>query len=280
MGGIVELETKIGRLEQIISNLSGALVAYSGGADSAYLAEVAHQVLGPKAIAVTAESPSLPRRELVEATNLALSRGWRHQVVETFEMEDENYASNPHDRCYFCKTALFDRITPMAKQLGLTILLGTNLDDLGDWRPGQKAASERGVRHPLVGAGFSKAEVREASRRLGLPTSDKAASACLASRIAYGVRVTRRGLSRVEKAEDELLGRGFAVVRVRDLGDDRARVEVGPSEISRLVEMSSQVIGLLRQIGFREVSIDERGYRQGSLNEGVTLDLMQIGRRI
>jgi uncharacterized protein len=273
------LEAKIGYLQRNLSEIRGALVAYSGGADSAFLAEVSHQVLGQKAIAVTADSPSLPRRELAQAVELAASRGWRHEVVGTFELDDENYASNPHDRCYFCKSALFERISPMARDLGLTILLGTNLDDLGDWRPGQKAASERGVQHPLVEAGLSKAEVREASRRLGLPTSDKPASACLASRIAYGVRVTQRGLSRIEAAETYLHDLGFSIVRVRDLGDERARVEVGSSEVPRLLHVRDKVVAQLNSLGFKDVAIDERGYRQGSLNEGIELNLLQVGKR-
>lgn len=273
------LDAKIDQLQRNLSEVPGALVAYSGGADSAFLAEVSHQVLGQKAIAVTADSPSLPRRELAEAVELAASRGWRHEVVGTFEMDDENYASNPHDRCYFCKSALFERISPIAQELGLTIFLGTNLDDLGDWRPGQRAASERGVQHPLVEAGLSKAEVREASRGLGLPTSDKPASACLASRIAYGVRVTRRGLSRIEAAETYLLDLSFSIVRVRDLGDERARVEVGSHEVARLLHVRDKVVAHLNSLGFNDVVIDERGYRQGSLNEGIELNLLQVGKR-
>jgi uncharacterized protein len=273
------LDSKIERLRSILSDLPGALVAYSGGADSAFLAEVSHQVLGPKSIAVTADSPSLPRRELSLAVELAKSRGWNHRVVETLELNNENYASNPHDRCYFCKSALFERVSPMAHELGFSMLLGTNLDDLGDWRPGQKAAAEEGVRHPLVEAELSKDEVREASRQVGLPTSDKPASACLASRIAYGVRVTQDSLMRIEAAETYLFDRGFAVVRVRDLGDDHARVEVGSDEVARLLDNSSQVVAHLKSLGFRDVLIDERGYRQGALNEGIELDLLQVGKR-
>lgn len=191
--------------------------------------------------------------------------------MDTLELEDERYASNPTDRCFWCKTALFDRLEPISASTGWPVLLGTNTDDLGDWRPGGRASEERGGLAPLVDTGFSKAEVREASRLLGLPTADKPASACLASRFAYGVRVTREGLSRVEAAETSLHRRGFEVVRVRDLGDDRARVEVGTNEVPLLLVQSESVVRELSGLGFADVTIDERGYRQGSLNEQVLL---------
>ncbi|MGH2770023.1 MAG: ATP-dependent sacrificial sulfur transferase LarE, partial [Actinomycetota bacterium] len=245
--------------------------AYSGGADSAFLAEMSHRVLGPRFLAVTADTPSLPRRELEDAIRLARARGWRHRVVATNEIEDERYAANPLDRCYFCKSALFDRLAPLARRLRAPILLGTNLDDLGDWRPGQAAADERGARHPLVEAGLTKAEIRQASRALGLPTADKPAAACMASRFAYGVRVTGEGLARVERAEESLLRRGFPVVRVRDLGEDRARVEVAAEDLSRLIPISGEVCEELSRLGFVKVTIDEEGYRRGALNEGMSL---------
>lgn len=267
------------KLSGLLSGLPGALVAFSGGADSAFLAEMAHRELGERARAVTADSPSLPRRELAAAGELARRRGWNHVVVATLELHDERYASNPVDRCYFCKSALFDRLLPMSEETGWPVLLGTNTDDLGDWRPGHKAASERGARAPLVEAGFSKQDVRDASRRLELDTAGKAASACLASRFAYGVRVTSEGLARVESAEETLLARGFAVVRVRDLGDDRARVEVGSDEVSSAVSRAASVVALLKSLGFAEVTIDPRGYRQGALNEGVMVgDPIPVGK--
>src|ERR1043166_4684247 len=166
------------KLRAILGALPGALVAYSGGVDSALLAEVAHQVLGPAATAVTADSPSLARRELTAATALARSRGWSHVVVGTGELEDPRYAANPTNRCYYCKSALFARLEPLARDRGVPVLLGTVTDDLGDWRPGQAAATERGGRHPFVEAGLSKADVRAISRPLGLPTAAKPASAC------------------------------------------------------------------------------------------------------
>lgn len=258
-------------LEDAISVLPGAIVAFSGGADSAFVAETTHRALGERSMAVTADSPSLARRELAAARDLAVERGWNHTVVSTYELDDERYASNPTDRCYWCKTALFDRLQPISASTGWPVLLGTNTDDLGDWRPGGRASSERGGLTPLVDAGFSKAEVREASRLIGLATADKPASACLASRFAYGVRVTHEGLLRVESAESSLHSRGFDVVRVRDLGDDRARVEVGFDEVAFLLEQSESVVREIRGLGFTDVTIDERGYRQGSLNEMVLL---------
>ncbi|MGH2719816.1 MAG: ATP-dependent sacrificial sulfur transferase LarE [Actinomycetota bacterium] len=249
------------QLRLILSNLPGAVVAYSGGVDSALLAELAHQEAG--ALVVTADSPSLPRRELDLAAALAISRGWRHQVVGTAELEDPNYAANPVNRCYHCKSALLDRLAP----LGSPVLLGTVTDDLGDWRPGQRAATERGARHPMVEAGLSKADVREYSVALGLPTASKPASACLASRVAYGVPVTRSGLARVEEGEAFLDSLGFRVRRVRDLGGDAARVEVGADELARMVPLSTRVRAELLALGFTSVRFD--GYRRGALNEGV-----------
>lgn len=272
----MDLQGKLAKLEELMATVPGVLVAYSGGADSAFLAEVSHRIRGPKSVAVTADSPSLPRRELRAAVGLARSRGWQHEVIKTQELDDERYASNPVDRCYFCKSALFDSLGPVSARLGgWPIMLGTNTDDLSDWRPGGKAASERGALHPMVEAGFSKTDVRTASRRIGLNTADKPASACLASRFKYGVRVTQPGLARVEASEDELLSRGFSVVRVRDLGGDRARVEVGIDEVAVLREQASSVVTKLRSFGFRAVEIDERGYRPGALNEQVLIGIQE-----
>lgn len=267
----MEVTDKLAKVEAFLRALPGALVAYSGGADSSFLAEVSHRTLGSHSIAMTADSPSLPRRELRAAVELARSRGWQHEIIATRELEDDRYASNPVDRCYFCKSALFDSLGPMSASRGWPVLLGTNTDDLGDWRPGSKAADERGALYPMVEAGLSKDDVRSLSRQIGLLTADKPASACLASRFKYGVTVTSKGLARVEAAEDELLSRGFEVVRVRDLGDDRARVEVGLHELESLRNQASSVIERLRSIGFRSVEIDERGYRPGALNEQVLI---------
>jgi uncharacterized protein len=259
---------KLAALRDVLGALPAAVVAYSGGVDSALLAEVAHQVLGSAATAVTADSPSLPRRELAAATALARQRGWQHLVVGTAELEDPGYVANPLNRCYHCKSALFDRLQPFAEEVGGPVLLGTVTDDLGDWRPGHAAAAERGGRHPLVEAGLSKAEVRELSATLGLPTAAKPAAACLSSRLAYGVPVTVEALARIERAEELVASLGFSVLRVRDLGGDAARVEVGGDELARLAVLSRTVTEVLRGLGFATVAIDERGYRRGALNEG------------
>jgi uncharacterized protein len=260
---------KVRRLEEILGALPAAVVACSGGVDSTFLAEVAHRVLGPAAIAVTADSPSLPRAELQAVEALARSRGWRHRVVTTGELADERYTANPTDRCRFCKSALMDSLGPVAEAHGGPVLLGTVSDDLGDWRPGIEASLERGARHPLVEAGLTKQEVRDAARQIGLPTADKPAAACLSSRFAYGVRITLAGLRRIERAEQRLHDRGGGVVRVRDLGGGRARVEVGRDEIERLMAEAAAVEGELLPLGFGEVVMDPRGYRSGALNEGV-----------
>ena len=259
---------KLAALRDILGAMPAAIVAYSGGVDSALLAEVAHQVLGAASLSVTADSPSLPRRELEAASALAKRRGWRHLVVGTAELDDPGYIANSLNRCYHCKSALFDRLQPLADERGAPVLLGTVTDDLGDWRPGHAAATERGGRHPLVEAGMAKAEVRALSADLGLPTAAKPAAACLSSRLAYGVPVTTAALARVERAEELVASLGFSVLRVRDLGGDAARVEVGPDELARLAPLSWTVSEGLRALGFATVTIDERGYRRGALNEG------------
>jgi len=262
------MPNKFAVLRDILRALPGAVVAYSGGVDSALLAEVAHQVLGAASLSVTADSPSLPRRELEAASALAKRRGWRHLVVGTAELDDPVYVANPRNRCYHCKSALFDRLQPLADDRGAPVLLGTVTDDLTDWRPGHAAATERGGRHPLVEAGFSKTDVRRLSAELGLPTAAKPAAACLSSRLAYGVPVTIEALARVERAEELVASLGFSVLRVRDLGGDAARVEVGTDELARLAPLSWTVTEGLRELGFATVTIDERGYRRGALNEG------------
>ena len=262
------LARKLSALNDILAALPGAVVAYSGGVDSALLAEVAHRVLGERSLAVTADSPSLARRELAAARALAHSRGWRHRVVGTQELDNPHYVANPINRCYHCKAALFDRLEPLTGSSGLPVLLGTVIDDLGDWRPGHAAATERGGRHPLVEAGLAKADVRAMSASMGMPTAAKPASACLASRLAYGVPVTPAALARVEEAEEVVGSFGFTVLRVRDLGDDAARVEVGADELARLGALRHRVTEGLLRLGFASVTIDERGYRRGALNEG------------
>jgi uncharacterized protein len=261
------LEAKAERLSRSLADLGRVVVAYSGGVDSAYLAAAAHDVLGCEAIAVTARSPSLARRELEAASSLARTRGWNHVVVETEELRREEYARNAADRCYWCKTELLEVLEPIAVERSAAITIGTNADDLTDYRPGSKAARKKGAHTPLADAGLTKSDVRELSRAIGLPTSEKAASPCLASRFAYGVRVTEEGLRRIEAAEEKLRVLGLDVLRVRDHGDDLARVEVPAEDIGVVVEHRDAIAEGLKALGFRFVTLDLQGFRSGSLNE-------------
>jgi uncharacterized protein len=258
--------TKRAALDADLTSLACVVVAYSGGVDSSFLAAAAHEVLGNASLMVTAVSPSLAERSLREASTLAAQRGWNHAVVRTHELSRERYARNASDRCYWCKTELFDVLSPIAKDRGARIAVGTNADDLGDFRPGIKAAAQRDVRAPLADAGLTKADVRALSAAVGLPTADKPASPCLASRFAYGVRVTEEGLRRIDRAEEELRALGFGVLRVRDHGE-LARIEVPVEEIERAAELRAEIEAALTTLGFRYVTLDLGGFRSGSLNE-------------
>jgi uncharacterized protein len=253
-------------LRETLATLPGALVAYSGGVDSAVLMGVAHEVLGARAIAVTAVSPSLSRFELNKAERLARRRGWEHYVVETHEVERERYARNEPDRCYWCKTELFEVLHPLARERDSRLLVGTNADDLSDHRPGLRAAREHDVLAPLADAGLTKSDVRNVAAALGLDVSEKPASPCLASRFAYGVRVTREGLERVERAEEVVRSLGFAEFRVRDHGD-LARIEVPAAEVERAAAQRERLTEELSALGYRYVTLDLAGFRSGSLNE-------------
>lgn len=244
------------------------VVAYSGGADSAFLAVVAHQALRDRMVAVTAVSPSLAAAERADAAAFAAERGFRHVEVETAEMESVAYRANDGQRCAHCKDALMDAVGPVADDLGpgTAVALGVNLDDLGDHRPGQDAAAARGAVFPLVEAGFTKADVRSASQKLGLRTWDKPAAPCLASRLPYGTAVSVELLGRVERAEAALRALGFRELRVRHLGDT-ARIEVPVADLPRLVDQRPAALAAVQDAGYRRVVVDLEGLRSGNLND-------------
>ena len=256
-------------LEQLrdeLRQLGQVVVAFSGGADSAFLAWVANDTLGPaRSLALTAVSPSLAPEERDDCESLAREWGLRWEPVVTTELEDAMYVANDSDRCFHCKTALMDVAAPIAEREGAIVVLGVNVDDLGDHRPGQLAASQRGARFPLVEAGFTKDDVRRWSRELGLRTWDKPAAACLASRIPYGTPVSVELLSGVARAESGLRRLGFRQLRVRHYGDT-ARVELAVDELTRAIERRDEVVAAVKAAGYRYVTLDLEGFRSGNLN--------------
>jgi uncharacterized protein len=260
-------------LRRTLAGLGSVMVAFSGGTDSAYLAWVATAVLSEQAHCITADSPSYPSRHRELARRLARDFSLRHEFIVTGEMERPEYRANEPDRCYYCKQELFTQLNVLARARGIAAVLdGANADDRGDYRPGRKAAHELGVRSPLDEADLTKAEIRELSRRAGLPTWDEPASACLSSRIPYHSEVTPEKLAMIERAESVLFDLGFRVCRVRH-HDDVARLELGADEMAHALDpaVRAALVRDLKAIGYRYVALDLQGYRLGSLNEGVRL---------
>ena len=268
-----DLDAKDRRLNELLAGFDSLIVAFSGGADSAYLAWSATQRLGASALCVTADSPSYPDHHRQLALRVARDFALHHEIILTGELERPDYRANPVNRCYYCKHELYTALSSLAAARGFSAIAdGSNADDRGDYRPGRKAAQEFGVRSPLDEAGLTKDDIRELSRRAGLPTWDEPASACLSSRIPYHSEVTSEKLRMIERAEESLRALGFRVCRVRH-HDRLARLEIGRDELPRALDpdVRERIVRELTGMGYQHVTIDLQGYRMGSLNEGVRL---------
>jgi uncharacterized protein len=271
------LEEKERTLMDALGRMQHAIVAFSGGADSAYLAWAAHRALGRGALAITADSPSFPQSHKRDAEAFVKQFGIAHEYIQTNEFDSPAYVANNPDRCFHCKDELFTRLEQVGRERGIEhIVYGVNLDDLSDYRPGQRAAKEHRVNAPLADAGLTKAEIRELSRRAGLPTWDRPASACLSSRIPYGTPVTIQNVKTVEAGEEQIKALGFRQFRVRFHGE-MVRLEIAPDEMEKAltVEMARRFTALFKGLGFKYITLDLEGYRQGSLNEVLRPSLTQ-----
>jgi uncharacterized protein len=267
------LRSKQARLFSLLRDLGSVIIAYSGGTDSAYLAWAAHQVLGENALAITADSASIPESHKRKAEELARRVGFRHEYVETREFDNPDYVRNAPDRCFHCKDELFATLEVVGRERGIpNIVYGVNVDDLGDYRPGQNAAEQHRAKAPLVEAGLRKAEIRELSRLAGLPTWDRPASACLSSRIPYGTPVTKETVKTIEAGEEALRALGFRQFRVRVHGE-LVRVEIAREEMEKALtlEMAARFAEIFKPLGFHYVTLDLEGCRQGSMNETLKL---------
>ena len=276
LGGSQQSNEKEAALLDLLAAWPAVIIAYSGGVDSAYLAWAATQVLGRQALCITADSPSYPERHRALALRIAADFAFHHEIIHTNEMASPDYRANPANRCYFCKHELYTHLSQIARERGIpTIADGSNADDRGDYRPGRQAAREFGVVSPLDAVGLTKAEIRELSHRAGLPTWDEPASACLSSRIPYFSEVTESKLRMIEQAEAVLRELGFRVCRVRHHGEEDpiARLEIGRDEMARALEpeVADAIDVALRELGYRHVTVDLRGYRLGSLNDALRL---------
>jgi pyridinium-3,5-biscarboxylic acid mononucleotide sulfurtransferase len=274
----MNLNAKEERLREIFRELDSVIVAYSGGVDSSYVAYVANAELGPRAVCITGQSASLPEYQRAEIDSVVQKFGFQHEIIRTEELENPGYRANNPDRCFFCKDELYTKLESEARTRGIkSIVDGSTVDDLGDYRPGRRAASQHAVRSPLIEAGLTKSEVRELSRRATLPTWDKPASPCLSSRIAYGTTVTIERLSKVDRGEEILREFGFREFRVRH-HDQLVRIEIAPAEMDRVLrkELIEELARRFRELGFKYVTLDLEGFRSGSMNEVLDKDRPQI----
>ncbi len=275
------IQNKYVQLQQLLKEMGGCVIAYSGGVDSSFLFAVAVQLLGDRALGVTATSATYPERELREAESLARQLGGRQRTIVSEELDIPGFADNPVNRCYYCKSELFGKLRQIAAEEGLPYLLdGSNADDRSDFRPGRQAAAELQVRSPLDEVGLTKSEIRELSRALHLPTAEKPSFACLSSRFPYGTAITRDKLSQVGRAEDALRDLGLQQLRVRH-HDTIARIELGPDEFQRVAgALRAEVIRVVKLAGYTYVALDLEGYRTGSMNETLQPAELQLNQKV